>query len=610
MLYNVASQTDSTLCANELPLTWNGVTFTQADTLTAILPAANGADSVVTMVLNVKPLSDSTLNVSVIQNNLPYTLNGISYSAGGIYTQTFTNTVDCDSIMTLNLTVYYNVTTQVDTTVCAANLPFTWHGHSFTAAGTHTVTLLTSHGADSVVTYHLAVDNITATVGNITHITCHGESTGAATVTVTGGQAPLTYAWTNATGASVSTSTSISNRPAGTYTFTVTDHIGCTATATATLNTLNGPLTPGTIAADQVVCDGEDVATFTGTAASGGDNGAYQWQISTNGTNWSPAPGTNNAQTYTYPDPAANNFTLRRAWVSQSCGTAYSNTVTVEVAPNSSDTISAEVCLGETYQENGFDITADQTMDAGEFTFEQHYATGHCDSAVILLLTVWPQYETELEDVVCEGDGYSNNGFEVSPLETVGAEVLQRTQTLQSVHGCDSVVLLTLTVIDTSVRIVPLTADFCDNMSIELMVETGMSNYEWSTGETAPTITVTASGYYSVTATEGGCTSSAGYRVEGCQFELVLPNAITPSDFDGVNDYFALPEFFLRDISLFEIAIFNRWGEMVYYSTDKGFKWNGEYRGEIQYQTIYNYVIKYTDSAGRPFRRTGSITVL
>ena len=212
--------------------------------------------------------------------------------------------------------------------------------------------------------------------------------------------------------------------------------------------------------------------------------------------------------------------------------------------------------------------------------------------------------------MVCEGDGYSDNGFEVSPLETVGAEVLQRTQNLQSEHGCDSIVTLQLTVIDTALRIVPLTGDFCDNMSAELMVVTEMPDYVWSTGETAPTITVTASGYYSVTATEGGCTATAAYRVEGCQFELILPNAITPSDFDGVNDYFALPEFFLRDISLFEIAIFNRWGEMVYYSTDKGFKWNGEYRGEIQYQTIYNYVIKYTDTSGRPFRRTGSITVL
>ena len=611
----VADSVEATACDS---YTWNGTTYTQSGDYIQTFTAANGCDSVVTLHLTVNSSVTEFVEATIVQNDLPYHyVNGQIDTTFAVGTPQLSVTHfslltanGCDSTVTLNLTIYQNVTNQVDTTVCAADLPYTWHGHNFTAAGSHVVTLLTSHGADSTVTYHLSVDNITANIGNITHITCYGESTGAATATVTGGQTPMTYAWTNASGTSVATTTSISNRPAGAYTFTVTDHLGCTATATVTLNTLNGQLTPGTIADNQVVCDGEMIPAFTGTTASGGNNGAYQWQISTNGTDWTPAPGTNNAQTYTYPNPAANAFTLRRAWVSQSCGTVYSNIVTVEVAPNSSDTITAEVCQGEPYQENGFDITADQTTEAGNYMYEQHYATGHCDSAVILLLTVWPTASELVEATVCEGDGYSGNGFEISPLETIGVGELQRELTLQTVHGCDSVVRLTLTVIDTAIRIVPLTADFCDNMSMELMVETGMPDYEWNTGETGPTITVTAAGYYSVTATEDGCTATAGYRVEGCQFELVLPNAITPSDFDGVNDYFALPEFFLRDISLFEIVIFNRWGEMVYYSTDKAFRWNGEYRGEIQYQTIYNYVIKYTDTAGRPHRRVGSITVL
>ena len=610
VLYNVAAQADSTLCADELPLTWNGVTFTQADTLTAILPAANGADSVITMVLNVKPLSDSMLNVSVVQNDLPYTLNGVDYSATGTYDQHFTNAVGCDSTLTLHLTVYPNVTAQVDTTVCAADLPYTWHGHSFAAAGNHTVTLQTSHGADSTVTYQLSVDNITSDIGNITHITCYGESTGAATATVIGGQVPMTYQWTNDSGTSVSTTTSIGSRPAGAYTFTVTDHIGCTATATVTLNTLNGPLAPGTVSADQVVCAGEDVPPFTGTAASGGDNGAYQWQISTNGSDWTNALGTNNAQTYSYPNSAATAFSLRRAWVSQSCGTAYSNTVTVEVAPNSSDTITAEVCQGESYQEYGFDIIMDQIAEAGDYMFEQHHATGHCDSAVILLLTVNPEVTEFVEATICEGEGYEADGFNVTPQETIGEEELTRVQNLQTVNGCDSVVTLQLTVIDTALRIEMLTEDFCEHNEAALTVISPMPNYVWSTGETATIIAVTSPGVYSVTASEGGCSTTAHIRVEGCQYELVLPNAITPSRGDGLNDCFYIPESFTANINLFKIYIFNRWGELVYYSTDKNFRWYGDYRDETQYQTIYNYVIEYTDTAGRPFRRTGSVTVL
>ena len=159
-------------------------------------------------------------------------------------------------------------------------------------------------------------------------------------------------------------------------------------------------------------------------------------------------------------------------------------------------------------------------------------------------------------------------------------------------------------------HIVSLTPDFCEEQSAELMVVTQMPDYVWSTGEDAPTITVTSPGRYTVTATQGGCSSSAYFVIEACQYELYLPNTITPSRGDGLNDYFCIPEINQRDMSLFEISIFNRWGEVVYYSTDKNFHWNGEYRGIIQYQTIYNYVIKYTDLGGRPHRRTGSITVL
>ena len=386
--------------------------------------------------------------------------------------------------------------------------------------------------------------------------------------------------------------------------------IGCVATATVTLNTLNDALQPGTIAEDQVVCEGEQPLPFTGTAASGGDNGAYQWQVSANGTDWTPAPGTNNTQNYTYTNIPTAAFSLRRVWVSQSCGTEYSNTVNITLWPNTMDTVTAAVCQNEAFEGFGFDITTDQTSAPGDYTFEQHHATGHCDSVVVLILTVNPLFETEVEDVVCEGEGYSDNGFEVAPIETVGEQLITRTQTLQSVEGCDSVVSLRLRVIDTAVRIVSLTPDFCEDLSAELMVVTDMPNYVWSTGETAPSIMVTHSGSYYVTASQGECSNTAHFVIENCSGQLLLPNAITPSNHDGLNDYFSIPERNLRSINLFEIWIYNRWGELVYYSNDKNFHWNGEYREKIQYGTIYNYIIRYTNAAGKPEFVKGSVTVL
>lgn len=181
---------------------------------------------------------------------------------------------------------------------------------------------------------------------------------------------------------------------------------------------------------------------------------------------------------------------------------------------------------------------------------------------------------------------------------------------LQTFCGADSTVHLHLSVIDTALHIVSLTPDFCENQMAELMVVTPMPDYVWSTGETTPTIIVTVSGHYRVTATQDGCINTAYFNIESCHNELYLPNAITPSNGDGLNDYFCIPELNQQEMALFEISIFNCWGEMVFYSTDKNFKWYGEYRGQTQYQTIYNYIIEYTDTAGRPHRVVGSITVL
>ena len=247
--------------------------------------------------------------------------------------------------------------------------------------------------------------------------------------------------------------------------------------------------------------------------------------------------------------------------------------------------------------------------ESGTYTYAYTNADD-CPSTDTLHLTVFPVYEFSFEDVVCEGEVYNDHGFVVPSDQTIGVPDVSLTQSLQSQSGCDSLVHLTLTVIDTSLRIIPLTEDFCENSSMELMVETSMANYVWSTGEQVPTITVTLPGLYAVTAMQDGCQTTAQVWVEECHHELYLPNAITPSRGDGVNDYFRIPEINQREMAMFEIAIFNRWGEMVYYSTDKNFKWNGEYRGVIQYQTIYNYVIKYTDTSGKPYQVVGSITVL
>src|SRR5690606_19502881 len=74
---------------------------------------------------------------------------------------------------------------------------------------------------------------ITATVSNQSNVQCNGGNTGTATLTVTGGTAPFTYAWSHGLN---TTNATVSNLTAGNYVVTVTDVNGCTAMAPVSLS--------------------------------------------------------------------------------------------------------------------------------------------------------------------------------------------------------------------------------------------------------------------------------------------------------------------------------------------------------------------------------------
>ena len=100
---------------------WNGQTYTESGEYTQTFTAANGCDSTVTLHLTVNYVSDSTINVSVMEDALPYILNGESYNTSGTYYQTLTNASGCDSTLTIVMSV---ITTFLPDNVDSANCVF------------------------------------------------------------------------------------------------------------------------------------------------------------------------------------------------------------------------------------------------------------------------------------------------------------------------------------------------------------------------------------------------------------------------------------------------------------------------------------------------------
>ena len=89
---------------------------------------------------------------------------------------------------------------------------------------------------------------------------------------------------------------------------------------------------------------------------------------------------------------------------------------------------------------------------------------------------------------------------------------------------------------------------------------------------------------------------------------IYVPSAFSPNG-DGINDFF-IPQG--HDIRKFEMWIFNRWGQEVYYTDDIRKPWAGEHdSGEHYVQNeVYTYRIKALGVRGNSIEKSGSLTII
>ena len=180
-------------------------------------------------------------------------------------------------------------------------------------------------------------------------------------------------------------------------------------------------------------------------------------------------------------------------------------------------------------------------------------------------------------------------------------------------NGCDSLVDVTLIVRKPKVEIIS-DPEYCEAFTTNLTVECEDSNdsillCNWNNGETAPFTTVTAPGTYTVEImNKDSCTASGSIVIPACKPFLNLPNTFSPSEQDGVNDYFFIPQSNL--IKELEFTVFNRHGVVVYHTTNKDFQWNGTENGKLYVGATYTYILRIVDYEGVSSWHKGAITIL
>ena len=406
------STTNLSICASELPYTWNGLTFSGAGTKTAHLTNSVGCDSAATLILTISKASTSTTNLSICASALPYSWNGLTFTSGGSLTAHLTNSVGCDSAATLVLTILPTSASTSKISICPDALPYIWNGLTFTSAGTQTARLINSVGCDSAATLVLTVK---------------AASTSLTTVSICAGS---TYSFNGTAYDS-----------AGTYVSHLTNSVGCDSAATLIL-TVKYPTSSETKA---TICAGGGY-NFNGTTYDSA--GTYVSHL-TNSVGCDSTAAL--VLTVNYPSMSTTTASIDSGSVYTFNGTGYSNAGTyvahltnsvgcdsvaklilTVISPTSSVTV-VSICSGESYTFNGQVYTT-----TGVYS-DKFKNVGGADSTATLSLTVNVPTSSTITASICAGSGYSFNGTTYDSSGTY-------TTHLTNAAGCDSAVSLNLTV--------------------------------------------------------------------------------------------------------------------------------------------------------------------
>lgn len=146
----------------------------------------------------------------------------------------------------------------------------------------------------------------------------------------------------------------------------------------------------------------------------------------------------------------------------------------------------------------------------------------------------------------------------------------------------------------------------CDDLgeSLLLKAQTGFKSYHWSPGnETTEQIVVIKPGVYSVKVSDSyDCEAMASVNVlKICPMNAWVPTAFSPGT-SGPNSRFGIV-YQGPAAEGFEMLIFNRWGELIYKSTDILGSWDGNYLNQPCQLGMYMCIIRFSALYGNEKKR-------
>ncbi len=422
--------------------TWpqNGMTYTATGMYNDTIPNAAGCDSVITLDLTINNTVRDT-NVVVACDNYTWSSNGMQYTTSGIYSDTLMATNGCDSISSIDLTINLSTSTTLSMTSCDSYL-WSQNGMTYNTSGMYKDTIPNTVGCDSIITLDLTINNTVRDTNAVTACDSYTWMSNNQTYTMSGIYSDTLMAANGCDSISsidltinISTSTTLSMTSCDSYTWmqngmtytmtgmyndTVMNAAGCDSIIILDLTINSSPIADAGI--DQVICNGASVVI--GGSPTGPTGSSYQWD------NASTLSSSATANPIASPT-VTTNYTVTVTDVSTGCTGTDQILVTVNNA--SSSIISQSACDSFTWGQNGQTYTM-----TGMYNDTIANSVG-CDSVITLDLTINPSTSSGLTISTCDTYTWPQNGMTYTQSGLFN-------DTIPNALGCDSIITLDLTI--------------------------------------------------------------------------------------------------------------------------------------------------------------------
>lgn len=438
---------------------------------------------------------------------------------------------------------------------------------------------------------------------------CPGNS-----VTLHAGNDFFFYQWNDG-----STDSLLVAKDPGQYFIKVTD--SCGNVLMDTINITRASLIPISVGADRVKCNDD---TLHLNAPDGFLN--YKW----------------------LPDYNISSDTAQNVIINPGMDTVY--ILTAEKSPGcfASDTVRVKVyhsplidlgrdtslCSGDSLELNagsgftaytwntGESIQFITAFKAGMYTLSATTANGCTSQDTITVVSMYsnPKVSLDQDDKLCAGASrVLDAGNFASYLWNTGSTAKNITVNAAGTYsvlvtdnnncrGTDSVIIST---------VLPVPADFlppdtaiCSYGDLLLRPLRNFKSYLWSNNEAASSITVKKAGTYWLEAIDfNNCAGRDTINIipKDCMSGFFIPNAFTPN-YDGKNDLFK-PLIFGR-LRSYQFTIYNRFGQVVFHTTDINQGWDGNIAGNIQNQGSYAWTCTFQLDDEKAVVKKGTVTLI